>query len=58
MGTTKTNKHKMKRAVAPISPGTHTLTAYLVVKNAGNAIQFCKKGFGAKDLSSWLSQTG
>jgi len=29
-------------------PGAQTLTAYLIVKNAGDAIQFYKKALGAK----------
>jgi len=28
----------MKLAVSPIPPWAHTLTAYLIVKNAGDAI--------------------
>jgi PhnB protein len=30
--------------------GAQTLTACLIVKNTGNAIQFYKKAFGAKEL--------
>ena len=40
----------MKLAVVPIPPAAQTLTAYLIVKNAGNAIPFCKKAFEAKEL--------
>jgi hypothetical protein len=31
-------------------PGAQTLSAYLIVKNAGDAIQFYKKVLGAKEL--------
>ena len=48
MATTKPRGDK--RAVSPIPSGAQTLTAYLIVKNAGDAIQFYKKAFGAKEL--------
>ncbi len=35
--------------VKPIPEGYHTLTPYLVVKGAGEAIEFYKKAFGAKE---------
>ena len=41
---------RMKLAVLPIPPGAQALTAYLIVKNAGDAIPFCKKAFEAKEL--------
>lgn len=37
-------------AVQPIPPGYHTVTPYLVMKNAGKAIEFYKKAFGATEL--------
>ncbi|MGH7147989.1 MAG: hypothetical protein ACREIJ_08850 [Nitrospiraceae bacterium] len=40
----------MKLAVLPTSPWAQTLTAYLIAKNAGDTIQFCKKAFEAKEL--------
>ena len=38
-----------KKAVKPIPPGYHVVTAYLCVDGAGNAIDFYKKVFGAKE---------
>lgn len=32
------------------SPGAQTLTACLIMKNADDATQFCKKAFEAKEL--------
>ncbi len=40
----KTNK------VRPIPEGYHTITPLLVVKDAGRAIEFYKKAFGAKEI--------
>lgn len=37
--------------VKPIPDGFHTVTPYLVVKGAADAIDFYKKAFGAKELS-------
>jgi PhnB protein len=36
-------------AVKPIPEGYHTLTAYLAVDNASEAIEFYKRAFGAKE---------
>jgi PhnB protein len=36
-------------AVKPIPEGYHTLTAYLAVDNASEAIEFYKQAFGAKE---------
>ena len=33
-------RRRMKLAVSPIPPKAQALTAYLIVKNAGDAIQF------------------
>jgi PhnB protein len=38
-------------AVKPIPEGYHTLTTYLAVENANEAIEFYKKAFGAKEAS-------
>ena len=32
------------------SPGAQTLMPYLIAKNSGDAIQFCKRAFEAKEL--------
>ena len=37
--------------VRPIPEGYHTITPYLVVRNATRAIDFYKRAFGAKELS-------
>ncbi len=36
-------------AANPIPPGFHTLATYLVCRNAGEAIEFYKKAFGAEE---------
>jgi PhnB protein len=36
--------------VPPIPPGYHTVTPYLIVRNAAKAIDFYKKAFGAVEL--------
>jgi PhnB protein len=40
----------MAGKVRPIPEGYHTVTPYLIVKGAANAIEFYKKAFGAKEL--------
>ena len=40
----------MARKVKPIPKGYHTLTPYLIFKDAAGAIEFYKKAFGAKEL--------
>ena len=37
-------------AVKPVPEGYHTLTPYLVMKNAARAIEFYKKAFGASEV--------
>src|SRR5947209_7748389 len=37
-------------AVKPIPDGYHTVTPYLIVKDAASAIAFYKKAFGATEL--------
>ena len=36
--------------VSPIPEGYHSVTPYLVIKNAAAAIEFYKKAFGAVEL--------
>src|SRR5262245_14358080 len=38
-------------AVKPIPEGMHTVTPHLVCRNAAQALEFCKKAFGAAELS-------
>jgi PhnB protein len=40
----------MKSAIKKIPTGYSTITPYLAVKNAGKAIEFYKKAFGAKEV--------
>jgi uncharacterized glyoxalase superfamily protein PhnB len=40
---------KQKRKVSPVPAGYHTATPYLVCRRAGNAIDFYKSAFGAKE---------
>jgi PhnB protein len=40
----------MAKAVKPIPDGYHTLTPYLVIKGAAQAIDFYKQAFGAEEL--------
>jgi len=39
-----------KRRVRPVPPGYHTLTPYLTVDDAGRALEFYKRAFGAAEL--------
>ncbi|MEO8429356.1 MAG: VOC family protein [Verrucomicrobiota bacterium] len=41
----------MNTRIKPIPSGFHTLTPYLVVKGASQAIEFYKKAFGAEEIS-------
>jgi PhnB protein len=40
----------MQNKVKPIPDGYHTVTPYLIIKDAANAIEFYKKAFSAKEL--------
>ena len=39
----------MTKSVKPIPDGYHTLTAYIIVRNASDAIEFYKRAFGAEE---------
>jgi PhnB protein len=41
----------MSNKVKPIPAGNHTVTPYIVVKGAANAIAFYKKAFGAEEVA-------
>ena len=43
----------MNSKVRPIPDGYHTLTAYLTVRGAADAIDFYKKAFGVETLDKW-----
>jgi len=40
----------MSKSVKPIPDGFHTLTPYVIVKGAAEALEFYKKAFGAEEL--------
>jgi PhnB protein len=40
----------MTNSVHPIPKGYHSATAYLIIKEAANAIEFYKKAFGATEI--------
>jgi PhnB protein len=48
-------RKRRKRAgttkVSPVLPGFHTVTPYLAISGASEAIEFYKKAFGAKELA-------
>jgi PhnB protein len=41
----------MSNSVSPVPKGFHSLTPYITCKNAGSAIEFYKKAFGAVEVS-------
>ncbi len=45
-------------AVKPIPDGYHSVTPYLIVKGAANAIEFYKKAFGATELMRMADPSG
>jgi uncharacterized glyoxalase superfamily protein PhnB len=51
-------KRAARRKVAPIPPGVHTVTPYLTVRDAGAAIAFYKRAFGAKERSRMTAPDG
>lgn len=44
--------------VEPVPKGYHTITPYLVVSDAGKAIEFYKSAFGAEELDRHLASDG
>jgi len=45
-------------SVKSIPEGYHSVTPYLIIKGAGNAIEFYKKAFGANELFRFPSPDG
>lgn len=45
-------------AVKPIPDGYHTVTPYLIVKDAKSALEFYKRAFGAKELFRMADPSG
>jgi len=48
----------MKTDVKPIPDGYHTVTPYLTVRNAAQAIEFYERAFGAHDIHRLLAPDG
>jgi len=48
----------MSTTVKPIPEGYHTVTPYLIVRNAARAIEFYKKAFGATELMRMAEPSG
>jgi PhnB protein len=51
-------KPKTKKKVSAIPKGYHSITPYLITHNAGKAIEFYKKIFGAKELFRMKTSQG
>ncbi len=45
-------------AVQPIPDGYHTVTPYLTIRNASDAIEFYKRAFGAVELARMADPSG
>jgi PhnB protein len=54
----KTGSSRKKKSMPPIPKGFHTITAYLVVNNGADAIEFYKKAFGAKEILKHATPDG
>ncbi|HKA24535.1 MAG TPA: VOC family protein [Candidatus Eisenbacteria bacterium] len=48
----------MPKPGKPVPDGTHTMTAYLTVRDAAKAIEFYKKAFGAKEIMRAMAPDG
>lgn len=48
----------MTTAVKPIPEGYHSVTPYLIIKNAAEAIQFYKKAFNATEIFCMAGEDG
>ncbi len=45
-------------SVKPIPEGYHTITPYLMIKDASGFIDFTKKAFGAKEIYRMSNENG
>ena len=45
-------------AVKPVPEGYHTVTPYLIIKDAASAIEFYEKAFGAREVMRLADPTG
>src|SRR5437899_2356375 len=48
----------MAKAVSYLPKGNHTLTPYLTIRGAAEAMEFYKKAFGAKEVMRMPGPTG
>jgi PhnB protein len=48
----------MRMAVKPVPEGYHTVTPYLIVNGAAQAIEFYRKAFGATEVMRMPDKTG
>ena len=48
----------MGKGVNPIPEGFHTVTPYMTIKDASDAIEFYKEAFGATEIFRWADQDG
>jgi PhnB protein len=48
----------MGNGANPIPEGFHTVTPYMTIKNASDAIEFYKEAFGAREIFRWADPDG
>ena len=48
----------MGKGVNPIPEGFHTVTPYMTIKDASDAIEFYKEAFGATEIFRWADPDG
>jgi PhnB protein len=48
----------MAKSNSPVPPNHHTLTPYIAIRNAADAIEFYKRAFGAEELGRMPSPDG
>jgi PhnB protein len=51
-------KKVQAKKVAPVPAGYHSVTAYLTIRDAAQALEFYKKAFGAKELMRMPAPAG
>jgi PhnB protein len=48
----------MSGEINPVPEGFHTVTPYMTIKNASDAIEFYKEAFGATEIFRWADPDG
>lgn len=48
----------MSNKVNPVPDGFHTVTPYMVIKDAAKAVEFYKEAFGARETFRWADADG